>query len=129
MLLSVVLLSACSLGGDISNVSIDRGISKLYSRKDIDSAIELILEQFKEFDGCTLHTIKYAGDEESMANLDYCNSLNEEADYIQSIYFISSFHTPKYSDDGWNPDEEYEYGWYLAREKDGVWHLVTYGMG
>lgn len=129
LLLTAVLFSACSREGDISNARIERGTSVLYTEEDIDSALNVILEEFKGFEGCILHTVRYEGDLKSMANLDYCNYINEEADYVQSICFVSTFHTPKHSDDSWELDTEYEYSWYLAREKDGEWCLVTYGMG
>ncbi|MDE6592723.1 MAG: hypothetical protein K2K57_06655 [Oscillospiraceae bacterium] len=49
--------------GNIDNVDIDYGNSDIYSKADMDSAIELIKDEFTGFNGCELHIISYNSDE------------------------------------------------------------------
>ena len=57
------------------------------------------------------------------------HSLAEDAEYTECAEFLGSFHSPK--EDGeyaWEPDTEYEdYQWWLAKNKDGGWDIVSFG--
>ena len=132
-LLMIFSLFSCSfigIGADIKNVKIDYRESNLYSKQDMDSAISIILNEFKKWDGCTLYTISYTDDAGSKNNIAYCNSLKESANFDECIIFKSSFHTSKHGNDGFNPDEDYEgWSWYLARSNNGSWQLLTWGYG
>ena len=67
MLCIVVVLRFAGSGkdGDTSKVEIDYGTSSVYSKEEIDSAIEIIKKQFASFKGCELHSLSYMPDEES----------------------------------------------------------------
>ncbi len=53
--------------GNISNVNIVLGESEIYSKDDIDKAINVTLKYFKEnSNGCSLLEIKYIGDKKIM---------------------------------------------------------------
>ena len=65
----VLLFAGCGKDGDTSKVEIDYGTSSVYSKEEIDSAIEIIKKQFASFEGCELHTLSYMPDEE-------CNNAN-----------------------------------------------------
>lgn len=60
----VLLFAGCGKNGDTSKVEIDYGASSVYSKAEIDSAIEIIKKQFASFEGCELHSLSYMPDEE-----------------------------------------------------------------
>ncbi|MFR8791907.1 hypothetical protein [Gallintestinimicrobium sp.] len=60
----VLLFAGCGKNGDTSKVEIDYGASSVYSKEEIDSAIEIIKKQFASFEGCELHSLSYMPDEE-----------------------------------------------------------------
>ena len=55
----VLLFAGCGKDGDTSKVEIDYGTSSVYSKEEIDSAIEIIKKQFTSFEGCELHSLSY----------------------------------------------------------------------
>ncbi len=125
VILSTFLLYSCR--GNVSSVSIDYGDSQIYTKQDMDDAISLIKAEFKEFDGCVLHSLKFAGDTKCKNNIEYCNSLDKDANFSECMIFTSSFQTPKNGDGAWSGDTEYDWEWYLARNTNGKWELLTYG--
>ena len=54
----VLLFAGCGKNGDTSKVEIDYGASSVYSKEEIDSAIEIIKKQFASFEGCELHMVQ-----------------------------------------------------------------------
>ena len=134
---ALVLAFVCIIGisgcKDKTDVKIDYGSSKLYSKSDMDAAIELIEEEFDTWEGCELHTITYGGDDKcNDKNVEWMNDLeraNDNAEtFTECIMFSSSFHSPKEAVGAWTPDKEYEdWQWWLARSKDGSWKLMTWG--
>lgn len=115
------------------DVSIDYGSSEIYSREDMDEAIELIVKEFDTWRGCELHSIAYGSDEACNAdNLAWMNELGAAGGagetFTQCIEFTSDFHSPKNGGGAWNPDQEYTgWQWWLARTEDGPWQLMTWG--
>ncbi len=108
----------------------DLGESGLYTREELQDAAAAIQDKFAEFEGCELHSIRYAGDEANNAeNLAWLNSLADGAEYTQIAEFLMDFHSPV--EDGpyaWEPDTEYlDYQWWLARSADGAWEVVSWG--
>ena len=125
--LMVIALMLCGCG-DVSGVKINYGQSDIYTREDMDAAIDRIKNEFRTWEGCKLYTIDYAGDERSMGELDYVNDLDENADFVECIVFESSFHTPIDGGSGFNSDETYTgWSWYLARSSGDEWVLLTWG--
>lgn len=132
----VFLLTGCEKSdkpADMSNVKIDYGTSSVYSKKDMDDAIDVIKEHFSQFDGCVLHSLSYTSDEECTddENIAWLNEIkrandNEEV-FTQYIAFDSSFHSPLKGDVSWNLDEEYTWSWSLGRSEGGKWKLVDWG--
>ena len=117
------------------DIEVDYGESYIYSRQDMDEAIDVIINEFSTWDGCELHSISYSSDEFCNAsNIAWMNELEEaddvgkREDFTQCIMFTGSFHTPKYNAGAWNPDEEYTgWQWWLARPEGGQWKLMTSG--
>lgn len=107
-------LVAC--GNNIQDIAIDYGKSNIYSKSDMDAAIEVIKDEFAAWEGCELHSISYTSDEcNSKENIDWVNSLredgsitvtNESAEFTQCIEFVSDFHSPKAGGGAWEMDYE-----------------------
>lgn len=130
LLLSIILVVAILCGcSDASRVKIDYGKSELYSRSEMDSAIDKITSQFEGFEDCTMDSITYAGDERAKKEINYCNTLAENKTYDECIVFTSEFHTSKTSKNPvLEPGTDYTgYEWYLARNNSGEWDLLTWG--
>ena len=112
-----------------TDVAIDYGESDLYSREELEEAAVQIMCSFAAWEGCELHSLRYAGDEcNTEKNVEWLNSLNEEAGYTQTAEFLGSFHSPAKEGGAWEPDMEYEdYQWWLGRTDDDGWDIVTWG--
>ena len=119
-------LSACS-----NNVFIKSyGASELYSKHDMNAAVNELMRRFNRWeDKCRMIEVKYAGDDISLENLDYCNSLSPGEAYDACIVFVTAFRTPSKTG-ALNPNEYYTgYTWYLARSGAGAWKVITCGYG
>lgn len=125
--MSVYFPHEVDLGPIAEGVAINYGQSGMYSSYEIDDAVNVVLEKFSEFDGCTLYSLTYAGDKVSRENLEYSNSLADDANYVDCMVLESSFRSPKDGGGSWKPDTLYTWSWYLAREKDGDWVLLSNG--
>lgn len=110
-------------------VTIDYGKSDIYSQEELEEAVVQIKCGFASWEGCELHSLRYAGDEADNAeNLEWLNSHGEGLDYTHAAEFLGDFHTPAENAGAWNPDEEYkDYQWWLARTRDGGWEVVDWG--
>lgn len=124
-LCACVLLCACD--GAQEKVEVDYGESAVYTEAEMDAAIQVILDTFADFEGCTLHALTYAGDIVSENNLGYCRTLSTEEEIEACMVFDSSFHSPKNGGGAWEADTEYTWSWYLGRTTSGEWVLLTYG--
>lgn len=130
-----VLLSLCACApkrGDISKVKIDLGESELYSKADIQSAVDVILADFeKDWQGCELKTISYAGDEEAKSETDYYLGENKYYDADEAIVLVSDFYARNPSDNsGLNSPSDYNgWSWILVRTTGGTWRHVDHGYG
>ncbi|MBQ9935285.1 MAG: hypothetical protein IJO70_05490 [Lachnospiraceae bacterium] len=116
--------------GNVESVEKDYRTSQLYSKEDMDEAIEVIKEEYKKevhFEGCTMNKVVYDGDEISTRELDYIKKRNPE--YKECILFktYSTRNKLKCFFDGW-PEEEMFIFW-LGREDGGNWEIVTSGTG
>lgn len=122
-----------NLGADTTNIKIDYGTSSIYTKAEMDAAIEFIKKEFSTWEGCELHSISYSTDDEcSESNIAWMNEMEKATDaeetFTQCIMFKSNFHSPLNGGSGFNPDEEYtDWHWWLARSEGGQWKLMTYG--
>ena len=133
-LIFVITFSLTSCGGDISNVKIDYGKSELYTKEELDDAIEVVFEEFKTWKGLKMLTISYTTDEHSYDMLGYANSLakskNLVPNFTQVIEFKSDLYASKYAgSEGFSEGMVYNWGWILARSNGGKWHLMSWGRG
>ena len=79
----------------------------------MEEAVIQIKCQFASWEGCELHSIRYAGDEcNSEENLRWMNVLGGEAQsYVQCAEFLMDFRSPV-EGGAWNTDAEYtDYQW------------------
>ena len=123
-ILLVVCLCAC--GGKESTVKVIDVESDTYSEKDIASAIDVIVKEFgKNWKGCTLKEIRYAGDELCAKEKEYA----ERFDADEVIVLLSSFDVDSSGGDGsLNPDSTYtDWNWILVRTNGGKWRHVEHG--
>ncbi len=125
LLLVITLFSGCSKG-DVKNVEIEDAESEIYSQDEIKAAEQAVINYFeKEFSGCTLQTLQYAGDDEVKAEQDVRNSDDE------FIVFTSSFDVDESGGDGsLNPKSTYTgWKWIFSRTQGGQWSHVDHGYG
>jgi len=113
-------------GGNISNVKIKDVESTKYSKEDIYAAIDTIIKEFeKDWDGCTLKEIYYAGDETSSNHQDWAKRNNKK----ETIVLLSTFEVDSSGgDQSLNPNETYNnWNWILVRNKGENWIHVDHG--
>lgn len=129
----LLILSAVGCGNSTKNVKIDYGTSAIYTEEDMNDAIDKIKEKFKSMDGCELHSLSYSSDdvcsdEEIIAWINDLERANDDEQvFTQCIMFDSSFRSPKKGGGAWEPNEEYTWSWWLARNDGGEWKLMTWG--
>jgi len=128
VILSVLLLfSLCACNGEkIVDVKVPFVQSQIYSQEDISSAISIITEEFKkEWNGCTLTEIYYAGDDVSAEYQDWADRHNAD----EVIVLLSSFDVDSSGGDGsLNSDSTYDnWSWILVRTTGGEWKHVDHG--
>ena len=84
--ISVFSLIGCE--GNVSDVKITEYQSETFIEKEIESAIEVAKKYFKkEFKGCTLTEITYAGDEKTADHAEWAERISGD----EVIVLISSF--------------------------------------
>ncbi len=112
-----------------TDVEIDYGTSEIFTPEELAEAAIQIKCTFAGWKGCELHSLRYVGDEaDKEENLQWLNSLNEEAGYTHVAEFLTDFHSPVEAGGAWEPDQEYkDYQWWLGRTDDGGWEVVTSG--
>jgi hypothetical protein len=122
----VMIFSLSACGGNIKNVKVVDVESEIYTSDDIKSAIETIEKEFdKDWKGCTLKEIYYAGDETSKNYQDWADRNNAD----EVIVLLSSFDVDSSGGDGsLNPNSTYDgWNWILVRNKGGQWKHVDHG--
>lgn len=126
LICAITIFSLTACGGDVKNVKVTDKESKMYTSNDINSAIETIKKEFqKDWKGCTLKEIYYAGDDISKDHQDWAD--RNDADEVMVL--LSSFDVDSSGGDGsLNPNSTYDnWMWILVRTKDGQWKHVDHG--
>lgn len=121
-------LAACG-GRKTEGLKISMEKSGLYSEDDIYSAIQTIVDEFnRDWNGCTLTEISYAGDERTAAEAE---TRAEDYPGCEVIVLTSSFDVDSSGGDGsLEANTTYEdWSWILVREKGGKWRHVDHGYG
>ena len=110
-------------------LQIDLGSSKIFTEPEMDDAIAVVLKEFEKWEGCEMHSIRFAGDSScSKENVRWLNKLTGGHKFTRCIEFLSDFHSPLEEGGAWNPDSEYtNWQWWLGGNEAGDWVLVTWG--
>lgn len=122
-LLMILVLTACGS----KEVKITKVPSEIYTDKDIQAAIQVIVDEFEEEnrDGYTLKEISYAGDEVTLAEQKQAEFYDADEVIVLTSCFKVGFIKedsglePFSTEDGWK--------WYLVRTKGGEWVHVDHG--
>ena len=128
-LLCFLALVLCACGGKSDGLTIVPAESSLYTQEDISAAISTAVAYFnKEFKGCTLTEIGYAGDEMTKMHIGYAG-WQERYDADEMIVLLSSFDVDSSGGDGsLNPNSTYTgWNWILVRNSGGPWRHVDHG--
>ena len=140
LLILALVLASLSLGGcgkaeQGPDYAIDYGQSQIFTRKELEKAVPLIQEVLDTWDGCRIHSLRYAGDEAcTEENLSWLNELAEaqgkEMEFTRCACFLCDFRSPadESKAGAWNPDYEYtDWSWWLGCTAKGEWALLTWG--
>lgn len=127
LLLSVLLLLALAgCGGSVKDAQTKEVPSELYTQKDIDAAIGVIKKEFsRNWKGCTLTEIYYAGDDVSQEHAEWAerNGTDEVIVLTSSFDVDESGASPTL-----NPGQTYtRWMWILVRSNGGKWQHVDHG--
>ncbi len=120
----ISVLGACA--GNTAGVKIEPYVSETYRDREIRAAINTITSDFrKNFSGCTLTMITYAGDETTQKYAEWA----ERYDADDVIVLTSSFTVDASGGDGsLNPNFTYTgWQWILVRKNGGRWRHVDHG--
>ena len=126
VLVALRLCSCGSKGGVVNNAQTHEVDSEVFTQQDIDSAMEVIKNEFtKGWEGCTLKEIYYAGDETTAQYRDWADRNNAE----EVIVLLSTFETgTPAGNSGLNSNQVYEgWNWILVRNAGGQWQHVDHG--
>ena len=125
LLLTVVLVLSLTGCGELSvSFAIVGEKSKVYTETDINEAMDVVLDCFrKEFDGCTLLELGYAGDDTRAEQKEWATQYDAD----ECILLVCSFETNG-RQDVLNANSTYEnYKWVLTRTGGGEWEIKTNG--
>lgn len=128
LLCLVMLAGLCACGKGEKEIKTHEVKSDLYTQEDIRAAIDVIeTEVSRDWKGCTLTEIYYAGDEMT-AGFQY------EAEWYDAdevIVLISSFDVDSTGGNGsLEPNHTYSgWDWVLVRSQGGAWRHVDHGYG
>lgn len=127
-LLCLLVLCVSGCGENEENLTVIDIDSEIYSQEDYLAAVQAVKTGFRDFQGCTLTEISYAGDETVQKEQAY---ILGSGDYDEGIVLLSSFTVDEHGGDGsLEPNSTYtRWGWYLARKNGGKWNIVTCGYG
>ena len=116
-------------GTKAPDVAIDLGSSESYTDEELMEAVVQIKCRIATWEGCELHAIRYAGDENcTVENLNWLNGIGGNGSYTAVAKFLTDFHTPVEQAGAWEADTEYtDYEWWLARGEDSGWEIVSQG--
>ena len=99
--------------------------SEIYSKEDIREAMNVVFDEFSDFEGAVLLKLEY--DEELSNKQMRLNTKQYDCD--EAIVLLSKFYV--FGENGsLEPGETYsKWNWILVRNKGGFWELKTWGYG
>lgn len=128
MLLGIVLIAMGVIWGFVSRpAAMELGTSEQYSSEEVEAAADMIASQVGSWEGCKLYKVTYAGDSRSKRDLSYCQSLGEGEDIAECMVFEVRFRSPILNAGAFEPNQVYNWTWYLGRAEGGSWKMLTWG--
>ncbi len=132
MLVFLFMVSLCACGkstqvqGSFDNASVILNEYDKISDEEWKEVLSIVEAEFETWPGFVMHHIE----DVSVGNdTTYCEMLREGVEFEKCIILKSSFTTGEEDWNGFSANMTYdEWNWYLAREKDGEWELVSYGV-
>ena len=125
--IGICLLLILCVGCQRKEVKVRMIYSDIYTEEEIQEAIDVIKKEFsKDWKGCTLKEIYYAGDDKALFT-SYAKQYQGE----KAIVLKTNFHTNYFAwKIGLNSNCDYEdYQWILIRNNNGKWKYVDGGYG
>lgn len=125
--IGMCLLFILCVGCQRKEVKLRMIYSDIYSEEEIQEAIDVVKKEFsKEWKGCTLKEIYYAGDNEARFK-----DITKQYGGEEAIVLKTNFHTNYFAwKIGLNSNCDYEdYQWILIRNNNGKWKHVDGGYG
>ena len=124
--LLLIGFTGCKNMGNVTNVKIKEVDSEIYSKEDIEDAIQVIINDFKDnWGGCTLNEIYYIGDERNHDFIEWATKNNKEVvNVLTSRFTVGSYAKDK----SLNLNSEYtNWNWILVRNKNESWQHIDHG--
>ena len=124
----VALIMAFSLSGCGVPFFAEKIISDsdIYSKRDIEKAMNVVYRQFAFFEGCALLSIEYDEEYSKERAADWAENYGAD----EAIVLLSKFYVYSDTDGSLEPGETYSrWNWVLVRDKGGFWELKTWGYG
>ena len=121
-------LSACSKEGSVSsNLKVTEVPSEIYSKKDIEEAMDVVKQSFSsEFSNCTLEAMSYGSDERVYEWKDYYHKEDKNLDYI---LIDVTFHTGSLDrSQTLNENSTYDWTCSLVKYDHGQWEVEDFGF-
>ena len=125
--IGICLLLILCVGCQRKEVKVRTIYSDIYTKDEIQEAVDVIKKEFsKEWKGCTLKEIYYAGDDRALFT-SYAKQYHGD----EALVLKTNFHTNYFSwKIGLNSNCDYEdYQWIFVRNKNGKWKHVDGGYG
>ena len=118
----IFVFSGCGISFTAKKIIDD---SEIYSKRDIEKAMNRVYREFAFFEGCVLLELEYDEEYSKERAADWAE--NYDAD--EAIVLLSKFYAAA-ENGSLEPGETYsKWNWILVRNKGGFWELKTWGYG
>ena len=122
-----LLIIGCVPKGEIGSAEIEYGKSEIFTRHELETAVDTVLKKFRDFPDCKLYTLRYS---EEMTQ-QYQQSYGEENEYkdYEIVVYVSHFTTgPKSDREGFTPASDCDFHWILGlKNNKDEWEILNYG--
>ena len=133
LILMVFSLVACKHAGKTNKDVVITGESALFSKEEVDAAINCVKIKFKDFEGCNLKKLWYDEEESNSLIAGYLSNGKGSVNGVKAenvIVLLSNFDVNSSGGDGsFNPNSTYSnWNWILIRDsKTGNWRADDWG--
>ena len=125
--LAIFLLTALEVAVTTFGAKVELGESKLYSEKDLKSAVFAIQLDCLTDRDYYLKRLRYMGDEQSLIKREYYSHFQEEfGEFDECACFMADYHSPRH---GSREPDDTDWELILGRKIGGRWRILTQGEG